>query len=311
MSFSEQAADIQIDNGGNVVVAGWASTSGQLSAKDYTVVKYTSTGALLWQRHFNGPSNGEDQINDIDIDGDGNIYATGMMVVANGITSGTVKLSSFGDSLWVSYGMGSNSPNVVGTEGRFLKHLERENKVVVGGADGDNIRISVHRGSDGTREHSTSYGNNGDEDIIGWFRVEQTAEGGTQIAMNATEVAPSPDILDSVMLRSRIHTVKYALTITGVEDRSDGIPKSFSLHQNYPNPFNPTTVMSYELGVKSEVRLVVYDLLGGEVRTLVNDVKDVGEYSVTFDAGGLANGVYMYRLVAGGLSQARKMVLIK
>jgi mono/diheme cytochrome c family protein len=96
-------------------------------------------------------------------------------------------------------------------------------------------------------------------------------------------------------------------------------PREFAVFQNYPNPFNPTTVISYQLpalsGVEgsavSEVRLVVYDVLGNEIAVLVNERKPAGRYSATFDAHGLASGTYLYRLTAGRFSQARKLLLVR
>ncbi len=94
------------------------------------------------------------------------------------------------------------------------------------------------------------------------------------------------------------------------------LPASLSLHQNYPNPFNPTTVIRYEIPAlgdqasgTSEVRLVVYDILGREVRTLLNEREEPGTHAVQFDGAGLASGVYIYRLSAGEYVESRKMVL--
>jgi ligand-binding sensor domain-containing protein len=89
------------------------------------------------------------------------------------------------------------------------------------------------------------------------------------------------------------------------------IPKHAVLDQNYPNPFNPTTVVSYQLSVASDVKLDVYDLLGRNVTTLVNEMKLPGRYSVRFDAKRLASGVYFYRLQAGGFVGIRQMVLLR
>jgi hypothetical protein len=98
-----------------------------------------------------------------------------------------------------------------------------------------------------------------------------------------------------------------------------GIPEKFQLLQNYPNPFNPTTVISYQLPVVSEVKLVVYDMLGREIAVLVNERKVPGRYEAKFDASGLASGIYFYRLQArqtdggqaGNFVQTRKLVLLK
>ncbi len=88
--------------------------------------------------------------------------------------------------------------------------------------------------------------------------------------------------------------------------------QEFELFQNYPNPFNPSTVISYQLPVNSNVELTVYNALGRKVAVLVNQEQVSGQHSVTFDASGLASGVYYYRLKLGSsLSQIRKMTLVK
>jgi hypothetical protein len=88
-------------------------------------------------------------------------------------------------------------------------------------------------------------------------------------------------------------------------------PVTYGLRQNYPNPFNPTTTIEYSLADPGFVSLKVYDLLGKEVQTLVNQEQPGGHYSVTFDASDLAAGVYMYRLVTNSTVLHKKMVLVK
>ncbi len=109
--------------------------------------------------------------------------------------------------------------------------------------------------------------------------------------------------------------VDYLAVPTGVlvavQDEVSALPARWSLEQNYPNPFNPTTVVSFQLPVASSVRLVVYDLLGREMAVPVNGKKEPGNYSVTWDASGLASGVYFYRLTAGNFVQTRRMLLIR
>lgn len=89
------------------------------------------------------------------------------------------------------------------------------------------------------------------------------------------------------------------------------IPKLFSLSQNYPNPFNPVTNIKYQIPINTFVTVKVYDILGKEVKTLVNEFKSVGNYSVLFDASSLASGIYFYKMSAGEFSDVKRMVLVK
>jgi hypothetical protein len=89
------------------------------------------------------------------------------------------------------------------------------------------------------------------------------------------------------------------------------LPKVFSLAQNYPNPFNPVTSIKYSVPKMSHVKLVIYDVIGREVAALVNEVKNPGNYAVSFDASNYASGVYFYRMESGDFTDVKKMVLIK
>jgi hypothetical protein len=88
-------------------------------------------------------------------------------------------------------------------------------------------------------------------------------------------------------------------------------PSIFSLSQNYPNPFNPSTAISFQLPVNSFVTLKVYDVLGNEVATLVNEEILAGEYKIEFNASKMGSGVYFYTLRAGEFVQSKKMLLLK
>jgi hypothetical protein len=98
---------------------------------------------------------------------------------------------------------------------------------------------------------------------------------------------------------------------TEAEIAKNALPKEFGLEQNFPNPYNPTTMIHYELPKTSFVRLTVFNILGQEVRTLVNQTEQAGYKSVSFDGSTLASGMYFYKLTAGGFSDVKKMVLLK
>jgi len=99
--------------------------------------------------------------------------------------------------------------------------------------------------------------------------------------------------------------------LTGVNKQGTELPGEFKLEQNYPNPFNPRTVISYQLPVNTLITLKVYDILGREIKTLVNEHQTAGAHSVAFDASTLASGVYFYRIQAGEVVQTKKLVVVK
>ena len=100
-------------------------------------------------------------------------------------------------------------------------------------------------------------------------------------------------------------------TVTAVPPLGTNLPISTTLFQNYPNPFNPTTQITYQLSEPGFVRLIVYDVLGREVATLIDDYQAVGNHSINFDASRLASGLYIYRLTSGANSISKKMLLLK
>jgi N-acetylmuramoyl-L-alanine amidase len=99
--------------------------------------------------------------------------------------------------------------------------------------------------------------------------------------------------------------------VVGVPLEPGEHPLRYALEQNFPNPFNPKTVISYQLPAVSDVRLVVYDLLGREVAVLVNDRRGPGRYEAAFDGTNLSSGVYLVRMTAGKYVQTRKILLMK
>lgn len=96
-----------------------------------------------------------------------------------------------------------------------------------------------------------------------------------------------------------------------VAENKDILPTKFNLSQNYPNPFNPTTTIAYDLPTKEQVRLTVFDILGRKVATLVDNRQEAGSYTISFDARGLATGMYIYRIEAGSFTKTAKMMVIK
>lgn len=100
-------------------------------------------------------------------------------------------------------------------------------------------------------------------------------------------------------------------TITGVSQQAPFLPLTYALRQNYPNPFNPSTIISFDIPKQSLVKIIIYDILGRQVRTLVDEKKSPGRYQVKFDASALSSGVYFYRITADSYIETKKLMLIK
>jgi len=94
-------------------------------------------------------------------------------------------------------------------------------------------------------------------------------------------------------------------------EKMPDLPSAYSLHQNYPNPFNPSTQIRFELPEQTHVTLAVFNPLGQQVTTLVNEIRSAGRHDVTFDAGGLSSGLYIYRLEADGYVETKSMMYVK
>lgn len=133
----------------------------------------------------------------------------------------------------------------------------------------------------------------------------------TAVAGQSVQIIFQADAANSVWSFLYIDDVSLTNQITGTEKEKGLFPIKFELKQNYPNPFNPLTVITYQLAVNSFTTLKVYDLLGREVATLVNEQKPAGSYTIRWDATHFASRVYFYRLQAGAFSETKKLLLLK
>jgi flagellar hook assembly protein FlgD len=107
-----------------------------------------------------------------------------------------------------------------------------------------------------------------------------------------------------------------AAKVTAIKKTQNAIPTKFALNQNYPNPFNPTTTISYDIPVTGKVVLKIYNVLGQEVKTLLNDVVTPGKYQMTWSGDNnfgrkLASGIYLYQMIYNKQQVVKKMVLLK
>ena len=155
------------------------------------------------------------------------------------------------------------------------------------------------------------YYSTSDSGLVGYWRLDegsgQTTQDLSVYSNNATlGTSANPDASDPTWVQANI-------LIVNVEDviKSNSMPTEFSLSQNYPNPFNPATRINYSLPYKSLVQIKLYDVLGNEVATIVNEEKPAGIYEVEFDGNRLSSGVYFYQLSAGSFIETKKMILLR
>ncbi len=122
------------------------------------------------------------------------------------------------------------------------------------------------------------------------------------------------DIIVTTATDSVGNTSEFSSIDTVVTDFSEiinNLPEVYALYQNYPNPFNPVSKIKYDISQISFVIIKVYDVLGSEIITLVNEEKPIGSYKVEFDATALPSGIYFYRIQAETFIETKKMVLMK
>ena len=130
------------------------------------------------------------------------------------------------------------------------------------------------------------------------------------IASTDTSFSVNPGIYH-IYTTVKLSTPDTNVVLTGVINEGSIVATNYSLSQNYPNPFNPSTVIQYQIPLAGKVTLKIYDILGREVRTLVNEFQQNGSYSITFNALHLSSGVYFYRIQAGSFIETKKMLLLK
>ncbi|MFZ2324569.1 MAG: T9SS type A sorting domain-containing protein, partial [Ignavibacteriaceae bacterium] len=189
---------------------------------------------------------------------------------------------------------------------------------IFGDGNKNRFRFCLRETSSSTLEVSPWY----DIDWIGWKLVTwDLSEGQTGSWLGNGTLEP-PFIFDSYQytyVPANVSTGTYYIddlriatfSPTDVEQEDNQMPNSFALEQNYPNPFNPTTQIKFSVPQASNVKIIITDILGREVTTLVNDNLAAGNYSVNFNASSVSSGVYFYTLITDNFKQSKKMILMK
>jgi len=291
-----------IDNSGNILIAGISSGAGGMP--QILTVRYDSLGNFNWAKIMKFANSTSVENLSITPDTAGNCFAAGSIYYQTGTTGFdvlTCKLSSSGDSLWTAIFDGGAVTGSKGDRGYFVNVDKTGNAFVSGisypGSYSDYLTVKYNPSGVfqwSKRYHGTnsmsSIAVSGEVDNFGNVYLSGTAQGG-------------PSAYDFL-------TVKYN-PLTEIKNTGNIIPVKSSLNQNYPNPFNPSTEIKFALKENGFTELKVYSSTGKEIKTLVSDFLNVGEYSCDFNAGELPSGIYFYVMTSGNFRDAKKLILLK
>jgi hypothetical protein len=293
----DEAKVVKLDHSGNVVVTGSSKYSG--SSDDYFTIKYSPTGDTLWLSRYNGTGSNSDIANSLVVDKPGNTFVTGKSYggSSNDYDIVTIKYNSAGDSVWVRRFNGEASYI---DEGVGLSVDESGNVYVAGHSSGITTAFDYT---------TIKYSDSGAEEWI--IKYTNSASAGSDEHLTGMYLDEFSNIYVTGISALDYATVKYVQLPTSVEDKNFQSPGEYILYQNYPNPFNPSTKISWQISLGSWQTLRVYDILGNEVATLVDEYKPAGKYEIVWNAAGLTSGIYFYKLTAGDYSDTRKLLFLK
>ncbi len=308
-----ESNSIVTDGSGNSYITGYVITYS--NGKDFVTIKYNTSGAQQWLKTYNGSANSDDIARKIIFASSGDVVVTG--------SSKSSTAANTEDYLTIKYKASD------GTQ----QFLSRYDDPTAHNAD---IAYSVARYGDstyyviGSSKQSAAAGS---EDIVVLsLRGNGTLRAKYHISNNGTDCGydlatdyngnlyitgflaglPTTHRVISNMVCAKYGTGSFMPgNITGVTNLETAPPNSFALNQNFPNPFNPSTTIRFDVGQASNVRISIYDVLGREVMTPVNEYMNQGSYEISLSMSSLASGLYFYRMTAGSYSEIRKLALTK
>ncbi len=296
----DEARALGIDNSGYIYVTGRSLGSG--TNLDIATIKYSSDGTQLLVDRYNGTGNGVDEARDLKVDAAGFIYITGRgLQTGTGYDYVTIKYNSSLVQQWVAKYSNTNSDDWA-----YSLAVDMFGNVYVTGRSlGSNWDYATVRySSSGVQQWVARYDGPGSFTDYP-YSIAVDANGSVFVTGESYGSGTNEDYA----------TIKYTQQI-GVKKISSEIPQSFSLSQNYPNPFNPTTKIKFDvpntnIGKNIDVTIVVYDILGRKIQTLIDEALEPGSYEVIFDGSQLTSGIYYYKLITKEFTETKKMILIK
>ena len=253
---------------------------------------------------------GSNRCYSIQLQNDGKIVAAGFYIDNHNSEVAVARYNSDGslDSTFGTNGIVFTQTADSSSVGYSVK-LQDDGKIVIGGSDKDRTYLTLRYNNDGSLD--STFGINGikaDKFSVGYNAIKSVA---IQKDGNIIAAGFSGNEDETILVNTILRYTGDKKPATVKVDNSKGLPASFNLLENYPNPFNPSTNIIWEQPYSSHILLKVYDILGREVATLVNEEKPAGNYKITFDAKDLASGIYFYRLNAGNYTSVKKMILLR
>ena len=329
---------VAVDADGNAYVTGNSTGSGGLNG---ITIKYSPSGDLLWSESFSGPGSGGDVLLTIALDDSANAYVSGFVSSGSASDIATVKYSTDGNLEWSQLYNGSGNSY----DGSYAIAVDNNYSVILAaystgsGTGYDYTTIKYSQPVVPVELTSfTASGLNGSV-LLKWstasetnnrgFGIERTEGGNNQVQVNWIPIgfvegngtttgrhdySFSDDGLTAGVYKYRLKQLDFDGSFEyspEVSVEAGAVPAGFTLSQNYPNPFNPATSISYSIPKDGFVHLSVYNVLGQQVKELINENVIAGNHQVTFNAANLSSGVYYYRIEAGGNTVTRKMILLR
>jgi hypothetical protein len=290
---------IAVDNSNNAYVTIRALSRNQ--GYDYVTIKYDTFGKRLWVDRYNDSLNNDDKVYDLKLDQISNVYVTGSSRdPGTGMGYKTIKYNSSGVQQWV---VGYPGTNIFSDYRAYALALDTYKNVYVTGYTIDQSGIynytTIKYNTNGVQQWLMNYGVAGSANIAYAIAVD------TACNVFVTGYGMGKNNHFAFI------TIKYSQELVKVGSAGNEIPYVFQLAQNYPNPFNPTTTLEIKIPKTAQIKLIIYDILGREVMTVLNEKLSPGTYKYEWDGSSFPSGVYFYKLTTIDYTMSRKMILLK
>lgn len=294
----------------SVYVTGYIDT---YTKQTSLTMKYDTSGQILWSAFYDslGTAVGENQGNHakaLGEDAAGNIYVTGYF--NNGVNDTEIFLLKYDKNGKLQHVSVYNCPDKSEADDYVEKILVMSDGTVY-------LPGHFYQYFPDYSLETIKFLPDGSLDGVGKYQLLTSP---AEVAMTPAGIAALPsgnivEVASDVGYKpywNAISIIDYSGSTTGININNNyTIPAQYKLSQNFPNPFNPSTKINFSIPQNSNVKIEIYNILGQRVRTLLNESKSAGNYTITFNAENLTSGVYLYRIQAGNFTQVKKMILMK